>query len=288
MRPFRFGVQVAADQASHILGQSREIEELGFTSILVPDHMKDHLSPIALLPAIVAETRAAHVGTLVLNAALRNPAIMAADAHTLRQVCGGRFELGLGAGWNSEDFAASGVPFPCAEKRLAALEQGLEHWKRLDDEPRTHRAPLLIGGGGRRLLTLAAEQADIIGVHVPMRGTTEVSRANGSAATEQRFSQRIDWIRAAAGPRFTDLELSVFTVLCKITTQGAELRSRFAQLIGVQPHEVDRSPLSLVGSVDEIVGLLQERRERFGLSYIIVPAKAAKSFAPVVERLHGK
>lgn len=290
MRPFRFGVQLTLDDAARSLEQSREAEALGYDSITVPDHVRGGLSPIPALMAIAGATRSARLGTLVLNAALRNPRLLTAEASTVAELAGGRFELGVGAGWDGADFEAAGMPFPPGTDRFRALERTVSLWKTLSpgrDAAAPPRPPLLIAGGGRRVLALAAKEADIVGVHVPVHGAG-LSRRNAESASETPFARRVGWVRESAGPRFSSIELNVFAPLCRITGQGAEMRARVGEALGLAGTEVNRSPLVLIGSIDEVADVLQERRDRFGLSYVVVPAKGARAFAPVVERLRGK
>lgn len=292
--PFRFGVQLAVEPGSDIRAMAREAEALGYSSVLVPDHLRRQLAPIPVLAVVAEHTSAVRLGTLVLAAELRNPTVLACEAATLHRLSGGRLELGLGAGWLRADFEAARLPFRDARERvdrlraaIAAIDACFAGGPAGTVTPEGVRPPLLVGGGGRRVLTLAAQAADIVGVNVPLPGG-RLTRELGAAATEAQFKKRLDWLRAAAGPRRDQIELNVLVTACRVTGKPAGLRERLADVFGLPPGEAARCPMLLVGSTEELVDLLTARRELLGLSYIVVPWSAAQPLAPVVERLSGR
>jgi probable F420-dependent oxidoreductase len=283
-RPFRFGVQLTAEPGSDIRRTAREVEALGFDSLLVPDHLGQQLAPLPALAVLAEHTSRLRLGTLVLAQDLRNPTVLASEAATLDELSGGRFELGLGAGWLRSDYQRAGLPLRKAGERVTRLDAAITAIDAyFDSRP---RPPLLVGGGGRSVLTVAGRRADIVGVNVPLPGGV-LTRDIGVRATEEHFAQRVRWIAEAAGPRLDELELSVLVPMCKVTERAGEVRERLGLAIGVSPADAARCPLLLVGSAGELADELTARRDRLGISYVVVQWGAARSLAPVVERLRG-
>lgn len=147
---------------------ARRAEDLGFDSVWLSDHLFysfaryggdpapiGALEVITTLAALAAVTERVRLGTLVLCAPFRHPAILARHADVIRQVSGDRLDLGLGAGWLEDEFRGFGIPFGSVGKRFDALEETMRVVReRAPDVPR------LVGGkGGPRLLRLAAREA---------------------------------------------------------------------------------------------------------------------------------
>jgi probable F420-dependent oxidoreductase len=174
-------------------GWARRAEELGFDSVWVSDHFFHSfarygadpspiasLEPLTTLAGVAAVTDRVRVGTLVLCAAFRHPALLAKAATSIDLLSGGRLDLGVGAGWMEEEFAAFGYRFRSPGQRFAVLQETVEVVQELfGGEPVTHDGPnvtlreavlapapdrpppLWLGGkGGPRLLRLAARLAD--------------------------------------------------------------------------------------------------------------------------------
>ncbi|MEO7836723.1 MAG: LLM class flavin-dependent oxidoreductase, partial [Acidimicrobiales bacterium] len=148
------------------------------------------------------------------------------------------------------------------------------------------RPKLLMAGGGRRMLSLAAREADIVGFNANL-AAGEVGPAVARQALSERFRERVEWVRAAAGERFEDLELQCHTFMCLVGADRRQVAEVMAGSFGVTPEEALEVPIALVGTVDELCAVLQQRREEYGFSYWAIPASAAEAFAPVVERLAG-
>ena len=311
-RPFRFGVSVHGSKSRAEWRRiARQAEESGYSTLLLPDHLGDQLSPIPALVAAADATSMLRVGSLVFDNDFRHPVMLAKEAATLDVLSGGRLELGIGAGWLKPEYERSGIPFERASVRIARMEEAIQIVKGLfADGPvdfagqyytitglegfpkpvqRPH-PPLHIGGGGQRLLSIAAREADIIGF-IPR------ARADGQGqdlmdATPEALEQKITWVREAAGARFVDLELGIL-VAQVFTTQD---REQAAQLIAttlaagyhVSTDQILQAPYLLIGSIDQICEDLQVRRERFGISYITVFERSLEVLAPVIARLAGQ
>lgn len=308
MRPFRFGLQTAgAPDAKTWRERARKAEELGYSSFYVPDHLDDQWAPFVALAVAAEATEHLKVGTLVLGNDYRHPVVAAKEIATLDLASEGRAIFGIGAGWMRADYETSGIAYDEPALRVERLEESVAicqqllregsatfegaHYEVRDAQglprPATQPGPpLLIGGGGKRVLTLAARQADIVGVNPSLRsGAADAATARSAVA--ERYDQRVAWIREAAGDRFDELDLQLLTFVVDVGGDRAEMARNIGPAMGLTEEQAYDVPLALVGSVDEICELLQERRERWGLNYWVVHDPELESFAPVVERLAG-
>jgi probable F420-dependent oxidoreductase len=286
MRPFRFGV-VSGNAVSRAewVAKARKAEDLGYATLLVPDHIVIGLAPLTALAVAAEATSTLRVGSLVLGNDFRHPAWLAKEAATLDLLSDGRFELGMGAGYLPADYAQTGLPFDSPGTRVARLEEALDVVTRLfTDEPVSFAGkhytvtglrgrptpvqrpgpPIFVGGTGKRLLSVAARRADSIGV-----GFT-VWRTEVTAVQPADIERKVGWIRDAAGDRFARLELG-YTVFQAVVADA----------------ELPSSPHVLAGDVERVVAEVVERRERYGFSYVQVMEQQMDAFAPVVARLAG-
>jgi probable F420-dependent oxidoreductase len=282
-RPFRFGVVAAqARSGEEWAATARRAEELGFSTLLIPDTVGPTLSPLTALAYAAASTVRLRLGTYVLAADYRNPVLVARDTATLDLLSGGRVELGLGAGRpNAQaDYARLGLSFDgggVRVDRLAAALATIREQLEGDAYPRPvqrPRPPILVAASGRRMLSLAAEQADIIAI------------AARPDEPESAVAERIARVREAAADRAGDLELNL-----NLAAVGTELDpGARAHLGGVDLEELARlgSPAVLLGSLDHMCEELTRRREVLGVSYVCASASQMAAFAPVVERLTGR
>jgi probable F420-dependent oxidoreductase len=307
-RPFRFAAQVSgARTRAEWAETARKAEDLGYATLSVPDHFGDQLAPLPALMAAADATSTLRIATLVLDNDFRHPVVLAKEAATLDLLSDGRLELGIGAGWMRSDYETSGIPYDPPGVRLARLEEALQvikglwgpepfsftgsHYRvsNLDGLPKPRqqpRPPILVGGGGRRALSLAARHADIVGVNFDLRAgavTPEAIATGTAAATDAKVA----WIRDAAGDRFGDLELQVTVFFAAVTDDPLGLASTMAPTVGLRPEEALEVPFFLAGSVEAIVETLQARRERWGFSYVAFSGGSMEAMAPVVARLAG-
>jgi probable F420-dependent oxidoreductase len=312
MRPFRFIADTSRIVDARTLAEdARRAEAVGYSVLVLGDHLLEQLAPIPALATISAATERLRIGTFVLNNDLRHPAVLAQDLATLDVLSEGRLEIGIGAGWNADEYEAIGLTFdpPLARiDRMAAavtILKGLfaegpftfrdEHYAitALDGQPKPVQRPhppFLIGGGGRRILTIAAREADIVGLAPRAVADGAVAVADALAAG---VAERIGWVREAAGDRFDGLELNVYPAVGRmIVTDHARrearalaerLSSRYGADVG--PDELLESPYVFIGSVDGLVDKFRAMRERFGISSLTT--FDLDGLAPVVERLAG-
>jgi probable F420-dependent oxidoreductase len=313
-RPFRFGLQASAlpGGTAATTGESwralaRRAEDLGFATLTVADHLDDQLAVVPALQAAADATTTLRIGALVLCNDYRHPVVLAKEVATLDVLSGGRAEVGVGAGWMTSDYEAAGIPLDPPGTRIRRLAEALdvldglwgdgpctvagEHYRitGLDGLPKPvqrPRPPLLLGGGGRRMLTLAGARADIVGFNVSLaKGVIDADA--GPDGTAERTDEKLGWIREGAGARFADLELQVRVHLVVPTDDRAGAADAFAPAFGLTPAQSLETPHALVGSPEEMADDLRARRERWGISYIGVGVDAVDALAPVISLLAG-
>jgi len=287
--------------------KARLVESLGYKALYLPDHFGDQLGPIGALMAAAAATTTLRVGSLVFDNDYRHPVVLAKEVATLDLLSDGRFDLGLGAGWMASDYEHAGIPFDSPGVRIERMEEGLaiikgllaggpfsfagKHYRitSLEGNPSSVQKPhppILLGGGGRRMLRLAAREADIVNVNYDLREgriNPALVRTGLAGATDEKLA----WIKEAASDRIDHVELSVTIFFATITDDRVSLAAAVGRGFGAEAADVLDTPHFLIGTVDEIVESLRERRERYGISYVILPGEVAEAFAPVVERLTG-
>ena len=312
MKPFRFGVNVwhAASRAEW-QEKARKVEGLGYSTLSAPDHLTDLIAPMPALISAAEATKTLRVGTNVLNNDLRHPVLVAREAAALDLLTDGRLQLGLGAGSIQSEYDQAGIRFDPGGIRVERLAEavtiikGLLRGEQVTFAGRHYRVaghtiaplpvqqphpPILIGGNGRRLLTLAAREADIVGLSgITFRGGGAGS-PDLSGWRVSGVDERVNLVREVAGAeRFGRLELNALVQRVVVTDDrrkaAEELTGRWTQLT---PDEILQSPYVIVGTVDQIVEDLQARRERWGISYYVIFEPYLDVFAPVVAHLAGR
>lgn len=312
-RPFRFGVigENAATPAA-LLDTAQRAERLGYATFLLRDHFirepfGDQLAPMPALGAVAAATRHLRVGTLVLANDYRHPVMLAKETATLDALSGGRFELGLGAGWLREEYERAGLAFDAPGVRVDRLAEAitiisgllggksvrhdgdLYRVRDLTTYPPTEqrpRPPILVGAGSKRMLQLAGRTADIVGILPKALPEGTISEALAER-TPETMDAKIDWLREAAGPRFSGIELSMM-ISPQVTDDVDGTAEQYAARRGwdgLSADSVLQLPGVFLGSVERIAETMRERRERYGFSYYVVSDAVMDRFAPVVERL---
>lgn len=288
------------------LDSAREIEQLGYSTIFVPDHFDEGPGPIAAMAAIAAVTTTVNVGVLVFDCDFRHPAVLARELATIDVLAEGRLEVGLGAGWKRLDYDRAGIPMDRPGVRVsrmiehAAVLRGLwadgpfsfsgEHYQIADMEgtPKPYRPggpPILVGGGAPRLLRWAGATADIVGVNASIH-SGEVDEAAAQDALAERIDEKVGWLHEGAGDRFDDLELNAWLAAAEVT-DDPDLVEGIAALFGTDGASLRQSPLVLIGSPGDVRETLAERRERWGYSYHVIPGPKIHDFAPIVADLTG-
>jgi probable F420-dependent oxidoreductase len=269
---FRFGIGLHdARSRAKVQDAARLAEDLGFDVLHVPDHLGAP-APFPALMSAAAATSTLRLGTFVLNAGFYKPALLARDVGAMRDLTEGRFELGLGTGYVRKEFEAAELPYPSARQRIDHMEHVIEYMhEHLPD------VPILIAGNGDRVLTISAQQADIIGFTGGDRAASE---------SEDPLAERIGFVRNAAPDRFDSLELNVAITAMPIDESGMPdltIPRRF--LPHLTDEELLRHPGVLSGSTQDMADRIRGYRDTYGISYIIVQAPHAEVFAKVMAEL---
>jgi probable F420-dependent oxidoreductase len=290
--------------AEHWREVAQRAEALGYDTLLMPDHITSQLAPVAALAAAAAATTTLRIGSFVFDNDYRNPVMLAREATTLDLLSSGRLEFGLGAGWNTRDYEQLGIAYDAPKVRVDRMEEALGLIKRLwTEEQVTHQGtyyrvrdavvlpkptqrphpPVMIGGGGPRMLRIAAREAQIVAI-APTLGST--GRPKLGTGTVGSVAERIAILRRE--PRFSELELNVIVFDAQVTDAAQSIVEGLAAHIKSAATTIVDTPFFMYGSRASLVEDLLARRERLGISYIALPGGAMKAFAPVVAELRGK
>jgi probable F420-dependent oxidoreductase len=290
--------------AEHWREIARRAEALGYDTLLMPDHITDQLAPMPALAAAAAATTTLRVGSFVFDNDYRNPVMLAKEATTLDLLSDGRLEFGLGAGWNTRDYRQLGIAYDLPKIRVDRMEEALALIKRLwTEEKVTHEGPhyrvrdatvlprptqrphppVMIGGGGPRMLRIAAREAQIVALapSVNARGGPTLR-----TVTTASLEKRVAALRRSA--RFAELELNVIVFDAAVTDRARSVVEALAARLKSAATAIVDTPFFMYGSRASLVEDLLARRERLGVSYIALPGTAMRGFGPVVAELRGK
>ncbi len=305
--PFRFGIQAkSASTRAEWIEQVKKVEDLGYSSLSLPDHFDGQLAPTPALMAAADSTTTLRVGALVWCNDYRHPVTFASEMATLDILSEGRLELGIGAGWMRSDYDAAGIDYDRPGVRIDRLIESIEIIKGLfsdgtftytgehygvtdldlQPKPVQDPVPILVGGGGPRMLKLAGTHANIVGVN-PNLKSGAIDETTVADATAERYAEKISWVKEGAGDRFDDIELQIRIFMTMITEDREGTAEALGPGLGMDKNQALASPLAVVGTVDQIAETLIERRETYGFSYITLGAENIESFAPVVSKLAG-
>jgi probable F420-dependent oxidoreductase len=311
LRPFRFGVGpsgLLGDLAGDWRRTVAEIEGLGYSSLCLGDHLT-MMGPLPALAAAAAWSERLALGLMVAGNDYRSPLLLAQEAMTVAALSGGRLELGLGAGWDAADYRQLGIPFDRPGTRIDRLAEAIrivklycagepfdfagEHYRLEGVTPavRGPRPRLMIGGGGPRVLALAAREADIVGINVPLGGADLRSSLAAGATAAERVDAAVERVRTAAGERLAEIELHVNVLACEVSASEADAAARTAAVatrLGVEPADLADSPFVLIGTAPALLAKLRRLREQLGISYFTVPLAAAAGLAPLLPELLGE
>ena len=317
-KPFRFLADPGevADGAA-LREVARRAESMGYSGLVYPDHIIAPLGMVPVLASIAAVTDTLRVAPFVANNDLRHPVLLAQDLATIDVLSGGRVDVAMGAGWNKPEYEALGIAFDPVGVRVARLAEAVAVVKGcFSDGPFTYAGehytvtahdgmpkpvqrphpPFFIGGGGQRVLTLAAREADIVGLAprtMPIVADGITVRSDPRSITIAATEEKIAWVHAAAGDRFDALELNVYPtgVPAMITDDARKIAAdtldgiRARTGVGISINDWLASPHVYVGTVEALVAKLQELRERLGITSFMLGD--IDGMAPVVERLAG-
>jgi probable F420-dependent oxidoreductase len=322
-RRFRFSLQsFNAGSATEWRETARRAEALGYSTLHLADHYlgdgpamegahhpAQELASVPALAMAAEATTTLNIGSRVFCTGYKPGPILVKEAMTLDFLSDGRFELGLGAGWIKSEYEAMGIPFPSPGKRIDRLEETIrlakaamrgemlniegEHvhavgYEALPRPPRG-RVPLIVGGGGPRILGLAGREADIVSLN-SQQTTGVLGSQSFEAWSSAELHKKIGWVKDGAGDRFDDIELEIGIKAVALSADQMAGAQAMADIQGITLEDLRKSPHVLIGSVDSVCDDLCRLREEFGISYINVQdwAGGAQKFAPVVARMAGK
>jgi probable F420-dependent oxidoreductase len=292
----------------------RRIEDLGFSTVSISDHFTQGwvVEPTVAMSVAAQLTQRLRVLSLVLGNDYRHPVLVHKAMATLDVLSEGRVEIGLGAGWLRSDYQAARIPYDPPGVRVERLDESIQILKGLfapspfafsgrhygitglDGLPKPVQRPhplLLVGGGGKRVLSIAGRHADIAGIN-PSLDAGIVTPAAVLDMTAERVAQKLTWVREAAvacGRPVDDLEVQMSLLVCRVSNSAGKADkavSSLASQANVDQATLQRSPAVLSGSLQQCVESLQELRECFGVSYLHLGGNV-EAVAPIVQRLAG-
>jgi probable F420-dependent oxidoreductase len=317
-QPFRFAIQATnAASARDWREFSCKVEQLGYATLFLADHYlgpgpaqraartpRQDLAPIAAIAAAAAYTTQLRVGCRVFCIDYHVPAVLAKEVATLDLLSDGRLELGIGAGWSVIEYEAMGVAFDTPGQRISKLQEvvalikahctgeeltctgdhvNVQGYSGTPQPMQRPHPPIMIGGGGRRILTYAGREADIVSIN-----TVPFALHNDDGLTpREEAARRFDYVQAAAGTRIGDLDIESSPYFVSVADDAEAAYQRIASRTGMALDVLRDHPNVLVGSAAAITETLQVRRETFGINYVTVQQTQAETFAPIVASLTG-
>jgi probable F420-dependent oxidoreductase len=307
-RTFRFGVtsEFVANR-DEWRAFARKVESIGCTNLLVSDHFGEQLACIPALAAALDATTTLRVGALVACNDYRHPVMHAKELASLDVLSNGRVDWGIGAGWLAAEYERAGIAFDSPGMRVDRLQEAVAVMKGcFGDEPVTFdgahyrvrelngtpkpvqrpHPPLLIAGAGKRMLSFAAREAEMIGI-APSISARRVNDHPPRQSVEAALDEQVGWIRAAAGDRRDAIELNLVAFPVAVTEDAAAAAAKIGPAVGLATDQVLASPHIWIGTCDEIAASLEAWRAQWGISYWAVPANALDRVRPVIEALAG-
>jgi probable F420-dependent oxidoreductase len=308
-KPFRFGVQASKAASRHEwVEMAKKAETHGYDVLTMPDHFDDQLAPVPALMTAADATTSLRIGALVWDNDYKHPLVLAKELATMDVLSDGRLEIGIGAGWMRSDYDTAGMQYDSPGVRIDRFIEGVDvirghmgadvfsysgkHYTiaNLNGLPKPVQQPcppILVGGGGKRVLTYAAREVDIVGINGTLTAGVVGPEAIASM-TAEAVDEKVVIVAEAGAHRLNDIEMNVRAFFVNVTDDRAQAVSDMASLIRVPEEMIENTPFALIGSPQSIIEDLLARRERWGFSYVIVGAQDIESFSPVVAALRGK
>jgi probable F420-dependent oxidoreductase len=306
--PFRFGISFGGvPSRTELVTAIHRADAAGFDVVCTADHISSRLSVMPLL-SLATEESTMRVSPMVIANDYRHPVVVARDGASLDILSEGRFELGIGTGWIKEQYDSVGLAYDLPSVRVDRFEEALQVilgcWS---GEPFTFtgthyqvegvtcprpvqqpRPPVLIAGSGRRMLTLAGRVADMVGISAVGGANTGLADFGGAlGGSGSRIEEQLDWVKTGAGQRFDDVVISVYAHHLRVGDDIEGAADELAATWGTTPEQVLASPHVLLGATGGIIELIQERRERHGISYVVFLGADLGDAEPVVSTLAG-
>ena len=263
----------------------RRAEQVGYGSICVGDHLDDRGAPLALLAAAAVVTDRITLAAHVLCNELRNPTVLAHEARSVQVISRGRLELGLGVGWLEHDFESAGIAIAPFAERLDRLRTTADRVRRLGGARDLAAPAIVVGGGGTKMLTTAAQVADIVTLNIPLRSSAGLAANTVAQGRRAAFDDRLRLVRDAASAAGRSVGLHVYVHNVHVGPAWSDEVDAAAASLGLSVRDYVASPHVLAGDLDQIVETIEHRRAELGIAYLSIPGTFLESFAPVIESL---
>lgn len=307
---FRFGIQTAPFEDPAALREyAKKIEDLGYAELFSSDHINggglNNVDPFLPLLVAAEATSTLRLGPLVLNNEFHNPVLLARTAASFDLLSSGRLILGMGTGYARSEHDAAGILLRPPRDRVTRFSESISALRTLLDNGSAHcegqhinlavndlgvrpaqaRVPILIGGHGRRVVSIAARMADVFQftglTHDPVTG-----KPSAGGFARDIVAERHGWLLKAAGDRYRQLELSTLVQQTHIGDGADEVVQATAARMNVEPELVAETPFGLIGSKAQIIEKLQSLRDDFGIHHVV--SRDPDELAPVVAALAGQ
>ena len=306
----RFGIQlgIGLSDITQLHDQAQMVEELGYDVVYFPDHLVLEgperqrmpgaaFDSMAMATVAALATRRVRIGHMVLCNLFRHPAVTAQSLATLDHLSGGRALAGIGSGWTETEFRMTGIPFPPITERLRLLDESLTcirglwgdapfshageffRFQEADLTPRTVQKPhppIVLGGGGKGLLRIAARHADVLNVIADVGQQGYISMAGAAQLNDDAFRAKIDFVRAEAArlgrdPSAIEISNFAFTMaLCDSPDVARQTREAMAAFLSVPPDAVATAPMALIGTSEDMVTELRRRARVWDVREIVI------------------
>jgi probable F420-dependent oxidoreductase len=307
-RKFRIAIQLTHGPSGEAwLEMARKAERDGFAVLSMPDHFTEQFAPLVALSAAAAVTKSIRFSMFVLANDMRHPGMLAKEAATLDVISNGRLELGVGAGWTKTEYDALGVPFDKPSIRIERLGESVKilrgaftgepvsfsgkHYRvtelSIKTRPVQKRLPILLGGGGPKMLSLAAREADIIGIASDSSKRFSMTAPLGGFALD-KVKEQAGWVREAAGARYDSLELNIRILGVEVMADRDAAARKLAAQLNVPAEDLLDSPFVFLGTLEQIESQMKRMRDVLGVSYYTISQRHAEPLLPLVARITGK
>jgi probable F420-dependent oxidoreductase len=319
MREIKFNLTLPMTSLDKVREYAALAEHSGFYSVSLGDHLfvrvphlswgpqVPHLECFMTLSAVAAWTKRVRLAPLVAVIPFRNPALLARMTSTIDQISGGRLIAGVGSGWFGEEFQAYGYGSPSDSERIERMAEAIGVLKAMwtQDEPafkgryyaidkaynfpkpiQKPHPPIMIGGAGRKVLEIAAREADIVNVVSSAPQATGRGRFD-KAQLRRRLAMLREFARAGGrDPESIEISGFPFVFIARDKSDADAIADKIARRNGFDNlDEARQSPGLLLGTPGEIKRELRARIDEFGMTYYMVSlpdAEAVKLFASEV------
>lgn len=294
MKPIRIGIMLWSLTGDDWVDKVKRIEELGYSSVLIPDHPNLQWDSVATQTAIAMVTKKLNVGSFVFNLDFHHPVMLAKASATIQNISRGRHEFGIGAGYVEMEYKQAGISFDKPGVRITRLGEAIQviqsmwvnertsfggtHFK-ISNQPQAASdmdwgpPKTLMGVGGKRTLSLAGQYADIISI-IP-QGVDFTDNL-----TPKRLEEKISWAQNAAekvGRNVGEIEynFSYFPGMA-ITDDPKPILTQISKNYGLTVEQVKQNPNFFVGNLSEFKEDIGERYNETGINYYAIPGFLSK------------